>query len=285
MRTNTRIWHSTFGTLLVSVLALASPGQAYAEENTAGKQAPAAATLTESQARANEILMRMAEFLGGKQHFSFTVHGGYDAVQESGQKIEFSETRKFILNRPGQLRIEDESDDGVKKLIVFDGKEITLVDAASNVYATEPQPGTVDETIVHFVKDLGMRLPLAALLISKLPEALKKRVQTIDYVEMTNIHGKPSHHLAARTDTVDFQVWVSDGDIPLPLRIVLTYKNAPGEPQFRAQLSDWNLEPKITDSTFSVKVPDGAQKIAFAAQLPRLSAAANPQPSENSGAK
>jgi len=228
--------------------------------------------------------MRMADFVGGTQRFSVSVRGGYDAVQQSGQKVEFGEMRKVTLSRPDRLRIEGERSDGAKTLTVFTGKEIVLIDEASNVYATAPQPGGVDDTIVHFVKDLGMRLPLAVLLVSQLPAELKDRVRSVDYVEKTNIDGSPSHHLAARTDTVDFQVWVADGDTPLPQRVVITYKKAKGEPQFRAQLSDWNLAPAIEDSTFLASPPAGAQKVAFAAQLPRISPAAR-KPSADKGAK
>jgi hypothetical protein len=167
---------------------------------------------------------------------------------------------------------------------VFNGKEIVLIDATSNVYATAPQPGGIDDSIVYFVRDLGMRLPLAVLLVSRLPVELKERVRSVDYVEKTNIYGSPSHHLAARTDTVDFQIWVADGDKPLPQRVVITYKKDKGEPQFWAQFSDWNLAPAISDSTFIVQPPAGAQKVAFAAQLPRVSAAAR-KPSANMGAK
>jgi len=120
--------------------------------------------------------------------------------------------------------------------------------------------------------------------VSQLPAELKDRVRSVDYVEKTNIHGSPSHHLAARTDTVDFQVWVADGDKPLPQRIVITYKKDKGEPQFRAQFSDWNLAPAIEDSTFLVTPPDGAQKVPFAAQLPRVSPAARKRSAEK-GAK
>ena len=226
MRTNTKTWRLTIETLFVVVVTLTATGQAYSEEN-----AP-----SESQVLAGEILMQMAEHLGGTPHFSVTVHGNYDAVQESGQKIEFGEIRKITLNRPDQLRIAGEGSDGVKTLTVFDGKEITLFDEASNVYATEPQPGNLDDTIVYFVKNLGIRLPLAAILLSRLPEELKDRVQAVDYVELTNLYEKPSHHIAARTGTVDFEVWVADGAQPLPLRVVISYKNEPGQPQFRAQL-------------------------------------------------
>jgi hypothetical protein len=109
-------------------------------------------------------------------------------------------------------------------------------------------------------------------------------VRSVDYVERTTIDGAPSHHLAARTDMVDFQVWVADGDRPLPQRVVITNKQAKGEPQFWAQFSDWNLAPALDDSTFLAKPPDGAQKVAFAAQLPRLSPAAR-KPSANKGDK
>ena len=190
----------------------------------------------------------------------------------------------MVLARPDRLRVEGERSDGAKTLTVFSGKEIMLIDSASNVYATAPQPGSLDQSIMHFVGDLGMRLPLAMMLVSQLPAELKARVRSIDYVEKTSTFGAPAHHLAARTDDVDLQVWIADGDKPLPQRVVLTYRRAPGQPQFRAQFSDWNLAPAVTDAAFLVKPPAGAQKIAFAAQLPRAVAGARKQ-SVDKGAK
>ena len=283
MRSNAKAWHQAFWTAGTAALLLAA-GPACAQQPAPGKQAPAAAAETETQAQARAILMRMGDFLGGAQRFSVSVRAGYDAVQKSGQKIEFGDMRKVTLSRPDRLRIEGERSDGAKTLTVFTGKEIVLIDETSNVYATAPQPGGVDDTIVHFVKDLGMRLPLAVLLVSQLPAELKDRVRSVEYVEKTNLHGSTSHHLAARTDMVDFQIWVADGETPLPQRVVITYKKAQGEPQFRAQLSDWNLAPALDDSTFLAKPPDGAQKVAFAAQLARVSPAARKPPADK-GAK
>lgn len=283
MRSNAKAWHQAFWTAGTAALLLAA-GLAYAQQPAPGKKAPAAAAVTESQAQASAILMRMADVLGGAQRFSVSMRGGYDAVQQSGQKIEFGDMRKVTLSRPDRLRMEGERSNGAKTLTVFTGKEIVLIDETSNVYATAPQPGGLDDTIFHFVKDLGMRLPLAVLLVSQLPAELKDRVRLVDYVEKTSIHGSTSHHLAARTDTVDFQVWVADGDTPLPQRVVITYKKAKGEPQFWAQFSDWNLAPAIEDSTFLAKPPDGAQKVAFAAQLPRVSPMAR-KPSADKGAR
>ena len=264
MKLQIRTWCATFAAVL-----LLSAGTAWPQKPAPAAKAAPAAALAPSQVQANEILMRMAEFLKNAQRFSVNVRGNYDAVQTSGQKIEFGEARKVTLSRPDRLRVEGERSDGAKMLTVFTGKEIVLIDTASNVYATEAQTAGLDETIVHFVRDLGMKLPLAMMLVSQLPTELQNRVRSIDYVEKTMINGAASHHLAARGDTVDFQIWVAEGDKPLPQRVVITYKTVKGEPQFRADLSDWNLAPAITDATFVAKPPEGAQKVAFAAQLPR----------------
>jgi hypothetical protein len=226
--------------------------------------APAAGT----DVLARDILMRMARFLSTQPSFGVSVISAYDVVQASGQKIEFAERRKLVVSRPDRLRVETERSDGVRTAVLFTGSEITLVDQTNRVYATERQPaGGLDEAILHFVSDLKMRLPLAVLLMQRLPGELERRVRSIVYVEKTNLLGPPAHHLAARGDTVDMQVWVADGAQPLPVRVVLTYKDAPGQPEFRAQFADWNLTPLITDSAFRPQLPAGAQKILFTAQL------------------
>lgn len=235
---------------------------------------PAAMPETERQAQARAIMMKMAQFLAGTPRFRVSLQSGYDAVQQSGQKIEFHEARTVTVSRPARLRVEGTRSDGAKALTVFTGKEVVLVDYASKVYAKAPQPGSLDESIVYFVRDLGMRLPLAAMLLGRLPAELQERVRSVDYVELTSINGVRTHHIAARGDTVDVQIWVAEGERPLPQRVVLTYKMDRGQPQFWAEFSDWNLAPQLNDAMFAVPVPAGLQKVAFAAQLPRVSAAA-----------
>jgi hypothetical protein len=215
---------------------------------------------------------------------SLTVHGAYDAVQQDGSKVEWNEIRKVTMSRPDRLRIDAERSDGARSLVLFDGKNITTFDESSNVYAQAPQPGGVDETVIHFVRDMGMRLPFAVLLLSRLPEELQSRVQTVDYVEKTTTLGAPAHHLVGRTGTVDFQIWIADGDRPLPLHAVLTYRNAPGQPQFRAQFTDWDLAVDPPNSIFTFSPPAQATQIPFAAALPQIGLGAKGAPAKK-GAK
>jgi len=216
-----------------------------------------------NEERAMAVLKRTAEFLSQAQRFSVTVDIGFDAVQDSGQKIEFGETRKIVLRRPNHLRVDATKRDGSKSELIFNGKDITLFHAKENVYATEAKPGTVDGAIAYFVKDLGMRLPLAELLDSGIAKTLPELVREPAYVENSSIAGVPCDHIALRGEQADVQLWIAQGVQPLPQRVVITYKREDGRPQFWAQFSNWNLAPNVPDSLFTFTPPKGAAKIAF----------------------
>jgi hypothetical protein len=220
--------------------------------------------------------MGMANFLSKAQRFTVDTRSGYDVVQASGQKIEFGDRRRITLSRPDRMRIEVEDSDGDRRLVLFDGKQVTVYGATPNVYAQSPAPGELDKAIGYLVQGLRMRLPLAALFLSRLPAELDKRIRSLDYVGKVSFRGLPAHHLAARADQVDLQMWVADGDKPVPLRAVLTYREAEGQPQFWAEFSGWNLAPKITDEMFAFAPPQGAQKIAFLRQLQGAAPQARP---------
>jgi hypothetical protein len=231
-----------------------------------------------------QVMMRMADYLSKASALSVTLHTAYDAVQQDGSKIEWNETRAVTLSRPDRLRVDSERSDGSRSLVVFNGKEVTVFDEQARVYAQSSHPGTVDEAVVHFVRDLKMRLPLAILLLQRLPAELQQRVESVEYVESSVTLGAPALHIAGKTATVDFQLWIAEGDRPLPLHAVLTYKDAPGQPQFRAQFSDWQIDVKPPDSLFTFTPPSGVNKIPFAATLPQLSSVGQ-QPAASPGGK
>ena len=279
---------TTRAVMVVSVLSAATIS--CSENEMVTRPTPPAAQITAPQAaaesaNAKDILKRMAEFLAKTPQFSVNLSDNFDVVQESGQKIEFGESRKITISRPNGLRVELEESSGEKHTVLYDGKDITVFSPSQNVYAQTAKPGGIDEAVMYFLKDLHMRLPLAALLLSRFPAEIESRTQSLDYVEKTVIDGTSTHHLAGRTETVDYQVWIAEGAQPLPLRVVLTYKNAEGQPEFRAQFSDWNLAPKIQDPQFAFTPPEGARKIAFQAQLYDFATAGTESPEQPGGQK
>jgi hypothetical protein len=255
------------GLVVVLVAGLALPPAAISAENP-----PAAATSPESQ-DAKALLMRMADLLAKTQAFSVTIPANYDVVQDNGEKIEFGQVRQVFIARPDRLRIQSEFSNGEKLTIYFDGKDLIMFSPKENVFAKLETKGSVDDMLKHVVLDLQTPIPLAMLFSQSIKEELEKRITEIDYVELTTIAGKPADHLAVRTADIDFQIWLAQGEQPLPLRVVITYKKEVGQPQFRANLSDWNLAPKIDEAALAFSQPAGAEAVPFMVSLPAKVAA------------
>jgi hypothetical protein len=231
----------------------------------AGAQTAADSPAPAVDARA--MLNKTAEFLAKADQFSVTIRAEYDVVQTSGQKIEFGEVRKVSLRRPDQFRSDVERSDGEKGFMVFDGKNITVFNDKQKVYAVASRPGDLDGAVTYFLKDLGMRLPLAMMYLSRLPAEIDNRVRSVQTVEQSTIMDPPCVHLAAQADDVDFQIWIPAQGDPLPRRIVITYKQAYEQPQFEADFSEWSLSPSFPNALFTFSPPEGAQQIPFLAQL------------------
>jgi hypothetical protein len=224
-----------------------------------------AAPSTKQDPEAKAILLKMAHFLAQAPAFSVSIRSGYDAIQSNGQPIEFGAKRRILLQRPDRLRVDVERSDGDQGLVLFDGKGITAFKADDNAYARVEKSGTVDNALVYLVKDLQMTLPLARMFHTGFPKYLEKQITSIMYVEEDYLFDVPTDHLAARSADVDLQIWIAQGEQPLPRRIILTYKKAPGRPQFRADLSDWDLSPQVAADSFSFVPPAGAEQIPFLA--------------------
>lgn len=215
----------------------------------------------ESKAR----LMDMAGLISGAEAFSVTIRSGYDTIQADGQRIEFGEKRKITLRRPDRVRVDAERSDGDRGLILFDGQTLTAFKPDDNIFAQVDKNGTVDDVLVYMVRDLGLTLPLARMFHSGFRQSLEKMATSVSFVEENFLFDVPTDHLTARSRDVDLQVWIAQGEKPLPRRAVITYKNEPGQPQFWAELSDWDFAPKVTDESFAFTPPAGAEKIPLLA--------------------
>lgn len=250
-------------TLLAALFAWANPATA---DDSATADAPVAEP-TESQQFARQRLLEMAGYLGDLKKFSVNMNANYDVLQDSGQTIEFGEVREISVKRPDLARIEQVASDGKRDLLVFDGKEVSVYSADADVYAQAAQPADLDTAVMYLVEDLQLRLPLAPLLLTTFRQLLESRVVEADFVETTDLLGPSTDHIAARTEVMDFQVWIADGEQPWPLRIVMTYNQMEGSPQFRANLSNWNASPKFDKKIFVFEPAADATLIPFAAHF------------------
>ena len=76
--------------------------------------------------------------------------------------------------------------------------------------------------------------------------------------------GVPCEHLAFTLENVDWQIWIEQGARPVPRKIVITYKDEEGTPEYTAIFSNWDFQNKLSDFLFTFEPPPGATKISVA---------------------
>ena len=231
----------------------------------------------ELEERAMAILKRMIAVLTTATRFRVTADVAFDAVQGSGQKIEFGSSHRATIRRPDRARLDIAHRDGVTRHFRFDGQAVSLYSPNENVYATASKPGDLDAAFDYAIDALQISMPLTELFSSDVSNILTDELRSAHYVKASTIAGVACDHLAFQKGQVDYQLWIAQGDQPLPCRLVITYKRAAGQPQFRAQFGNWDLSPDVPDALFAFTPPEGAERIPFMPRKPQTSGAGEPK--------
>jgi hypothetical protein len=250
---------------LLAVILLAAPvagfGQAKAPAPAPKAAAPAPAATKLKIPDPKEILRQTCEFLKKQQQFSFKAEVTNDRVYHGGKKLQFGQEVAVAVRRPDKLRV-DGNGDLESKLLVVDGKNLTLYDKYKNHYASIAVSGDIDAALDQAYKDYGLRVGLAELGSNKLCDHVLKDMGHALYVGRHVVKGVSCHHLAFDRKQAHYQVWIEAGDQPVVRKIVVTRKG-PASPQWTAYFSDWNFPPKFGDDLFAFTPPAGAQQIKF----------------------
>ncbi|MCL4504167.1 MAG: DUF2092 domain-containing protein [Deltaproteobacteria bacterium] len=209
--------------------------------------------------KASEILKQMCDYLKGLQQFSFQAENTEDVLLTSGQRIQYARSVEAAVRHPDRFRAESVGDTD-NRLLVYDGKTITLMDRSKNFYTSIPSPPEIDAALEHGVQAFNLRAPLADLIYTKSYEYLTEGALSGFYVGLSKVQGVPCHHLAFREKDIDWQIWIEDGPAPLPRKFLITDKTAQGL-QFTAVFTKWNTSPQFGESLFTFVAPEKAGKI------------------------
>ena len=188
----------------------------------------------------------MSDYLSSRQQFTLKTESTLEAVLTSGQKLQYDSPATLMVWRPNRLRA-DRKGDIVNQEFFYDGKTLTLYNPKENLYATTAAPPTIDEMLDFAREKLDMIAPAAELLYENAAERMLKETTSGFVVGPSIVGGVKCTHLAFRGAEVDWQIWIEDGDKPLPRKFVLTTKQVTGAPQFTVLIRSWDLTPKLTD--------------------------------------
>jgi hypothetical protein len=208
------------------------------------------------------VLKGMTDYIGGLQRFTMHTENTYEDVLATGQKIQFGYSTNIVVQRPNKIRAE-RIEGTAHQLFIYNGAELAMHEAGADFFAKLDVPDSIDD-FLHFARDrLDLVPPAGDVVYSNAFELLTAAISSGFVVGEAMIGGVRCYHLAFTTPVVDWQIWIAEGDRPLPYKYVLTTRDDPAQPQFTTLISDWDTKPQIADGTFEFDPPANAMEIDF----------------------
>ena len=236
-------------------LALAAP---FAHAQSA-PPVPAKSTASAIDPGSIQALKDMGAHLQTMTRFKVSTDLTGERVLADGQKLQHSATADIDVHRPNMLRAKMVSPRAVRE-IFYDGKLATIAIPAQKSYSTVEFTGNLGELVSKLEDRYGVEMPMADMFLWGTPAAPLDKIESAMNAGQDFIDNDLCDHYALRQGNVDWQIWITTGDKPLPRKLVITNRSDEARPQ-SVQYFDWNLKPTFKDSVFNFTPPKGATAV------------------------
>ncbi len=213
---------------------------------------------------ADRILRSMGAYLGGIKDFEFRTDVSYDVLVSGDQMVQYGGHAEIAVSKPGRMHAFFEGDERRTRSYI-NGGVFTVHDLNHGVYSMTEVPELLDDAVDEIVERYGFNIPVADLLYADPYAVMIENVVSGFVVGLSEVDGVRCHHLAFVQESIDWQVWIEVGPHPLPRKVVITYKESAGAPQYVGRLSEWDLAPALGAHSFELIVPAGADEIELLA--------------------
>jgi hypothetical protein len=264
-----KIWLAGAGLVGVAVLGgTVLTRAATTHTGTAGGTLASNDSTTGIDADAVAALDKMGKYLRTLKAIQIKATVAAEEVATDGQKVQTMRNLDLLAERPNKLRVEV-ADERQPRVFYYDGKKFTLWAPLLKFYAQVDAPATIGELADQLEDKYNVDLPLVDLFRWGTPESgLKDLTSAVD-VGPASVDGVTCEQYMFRQDGLDWQVWIQDGDYPLPRKLVLTTTTDEARPQ-HTSVWTWNLTPSYNAEEFAFTPPPGAKPIPFATARARV---------------
>jgi hypothetical protein len=212
--------------------------------------------------RAMDVLQSMSAY---KTSLDSAIISGVtltDARLGEGLMVANTDEVKVVIDRPGSLYIS--SFDGVqKKELYFHEGTLTVFDSAKKYYAQASIPDEIEDAMEFALEELEVEAPLMDMVYKDASIHLIDSRTTVMYLaDKVRVAGTDCHQIAIRGPETDVQLWIEEGDQPVPRKIMITSNWEGGSPRFIANMK-WESNPEVDRDTFLFRAPEGSTNIGF----------------------
>jgi len=256
-----RVWVTAIGVCVGLAIATPSPGAPETAARKPSVQTPA----KKIDPNAVKALRDMSAYLQTLSTFRLESQTSLDVVTNDGQKIQFDGVAHYKVRKPDAFVIDIVSDSWNRQYL-YNGKEFTLYAPKLGFYSTVPAPATIQATIADIGTRFGISVPLDDLFRWSGADGTRADALTSAFLVGTDtIDGVKTNHYAFREDKIDWQIWIQQGDQPLPRKLVIVDRRDAADPAYVARLT-WTLNSPLTDEDFAFRPGNDAKRIRITLQ-------------------
>jgi hypothetical protein len=242
------------------ILVLGLLAMSLAASGVHAQTAPAAAPAANPVDPASiQALKDMGAHLQSLKRFRVETEVTGERVLADGQKLQHTATAKMDVERPNKIRAVMRTSTNQRE-IIYDGTTVTLWTPAQKYYSQVGFTLTIGELIDKLEERFAVELPLSDLFLFGTPRAPLDKIESAMNAGQDFIDDDLCDHYAFRQGKIDWQIWITTGNKPLPRKVVIANRADEARPQ-SVSIIDWNLKPTFKDSVFKFTPPKGATKI------------------------
>jgi len=248
--------------LLLGACGTAPPATtANAPASSAGSRTAAAPQQSLVDPGAVQALKDMGSSLQALRRYEVSLDLTGERVLADGQKLMHSASADLQVAQPNRVRAVTTTP-AMRRVLSYDGKKVTLLFPDANYYSSVDFSGSVGELVARLKSAYGIEFPAADLFAFGTPAAPFDDLQSGLNAGQAVIDGTLCDQYAFRQAGIDWQIWLSTGSNPLPMKLVVTNLSDEARPQ-STTVFHWNLKPTFQDASFTFAPPSGAKAIAM----------------------
>ncbi len=194
-------------------------------------------------------LVDMGEHLRSLPRFQVEAEVDRDIVLDSGQKLKMHSVNTLQVEGRDRLFARSDGDERTREFY-YNGKKLTQYSPFLKFYTTVDAPGTLGEMLHQVEQYYGVQLPMEDLFLFGSDQAQLDALTGAAYVGPASIKGRLCDHLAFRQEHVDWQLWITREEKPLPCKLVITTTDDPSFPEYMAVYA-WKLSATFKPSNFT----------------------------------
>jgi hypothetical protein len=248
-------------TWTTALLLALSEGAALAQSAPAASPPPATAVAAVKDPAALALVKRMCDRLQAARTFTVRGRVSLELPISGGELATFFNDFDTSVRRPNGLaahRIGDLSE----FRFVYDGKTMAVHVPALRKWGTTSAPNTIDATLPVMGEEGGLNIPFDELLVADPYAAVTAGLIDAEMAGPAIVQGKKVEHILLSGAEFRVEYWIDPGTA-LPVRSLVVYVDHPLRPHFEVDYTEWKMDPKLTDATFSLPKPQGATEVDF----------------------